>query len=157
MTSRPSRAGGIALSWMGVRLRNWAAARLRCNAADKGSCENVVIRVYFFLEGLVVTHPDTRQEPSCRSHSIFGFHANKRRAGKAEMILVGTPTTASRANREKSVLHSITENVLIPVSRRVNHPPPEFTLGRTPYICLRVSTLAGDKPCLGYGQDSPAF
>jgi hypothetical protein len=71
----------------------------------------VVIRIFFFLEGPFVTHTLTHVKSRNAAHIfILEFALTKRRAGKAEMKLVRkSGTTASQANRGKSVKNSITE------------------------------------------------
>src|SRR5208282_5484590 len=53
ITSLPSRAGDMARAWMGVGVMNLAAASFCCNAADRGSSVNVVIRWFSFWRGLM--------------------------------------------------------------------------------------------------------
>jgi hypothetical protein len=65
---------------------------------------------FSFWRAVCHAHSATRQEPQRRSHLILDFALTKRRAGKAEMKLVRkSGTTASQANRGKSVNGSIAE------------------------------------------------
>jgi hypothetical protein len=65
---------------------------------------------FSFWRAVCHAHSDTRQEPQRRSHLSLEFALTKRRAGKAEMKLVEKiRTTASQANRGKSVKNSIAE------------------------------------------------
>jgi len=76
----------------------------------------VVILDFFFLEGpgrytRRYTYPDSADTREASVPLTFNFLLNagtERRAGKAEMNLIQRGTTASQANRGKSVNKSIT-------------------------------------------------
>ena len=75
ITSLPSRAGGIARSWIGVKVSELSCRQFLLQAQKKGQfCKCGHSLFLSFWRGAVVTHyTDTRQEPSAAHIQFLDF------------------------------------------------------------------------------------